>query len=108
MTPDLLSATALALILAWLPGLLLKRSRALSLVLLILYILFIWHLHGVLFNEHLPIAHDSQDNLFGLFLLIHQWLSQSVAFGWNPYIGAGQPLALLNNFLEPLTSIFCF
>jgi hypothetical protein len=74
-----------------------RRSRSLGWFLAGLYLIFVSTQREFLFSGNLFVGHDSEDNLFGLFALIGQWLSAGAALGWNPYLGAGQPLEILNN-----------
>lgn len=49
--------------------------------------------------------HDTAWNLEGWSILVQQWIHSGLPLGWNPYIGAGQPMALYNNPLSSIPSV---
>ena len=92
----------LAIILSVAPAYCWRKTRSLALP--IIGLLF---LHSLFFrtfiNGEVSLCHDSY-TATKLMSLLQQWRVEGFDLGWNPFLGAGQPLFLFSNFLHYLAS----
>lgn len=84
--------TALLPILFW------EKTRRTASFVGISYLLFIYLYQDFVLGK-IAASHDTYWGYTYFYSLARQWVVSGVAFGWNPYIGGGQPLALLSNYL---------
>lgn len=81
-------------------------TRPLALPALVCYLLFLFIHHDFVLGES-GVYHDSFWSTELFATILRQWLESGNEFGWNPYIGGGQPIAIFNNLLNVFPTFFC-
>ncbi|OGG92959.1 MAG: hypothetical protein A2527_04285 [Candidatus Lambdaproteobacteria bacterium RIFOXYD2_FULL_50_16] len=89
--------TGLTHLLPSLPLFFWRPTRGLAFWVLMGFGLFSYLNYPYLLGQIAPF-HDTRANHLRVLYLATQWLSQGYGLGWNPYLGGGQPWAVLNNF----------
>ena len=88
----------IVLVIAIMPVFAWQPTRSLSLILICLYVAFLV-MHWPFVTGASGVVHDTENGYLNPFILYKQWLDAGIKLGWNPYLGGGQPLELLNNFI---------
>ena len=101
---EVILSAALIILMVSAPVFAWKETRKLGLPVLFCYGLFlfvngefVWGVRGT--------GHDVIWNWHSWSAIIQQWIHSDVELGWNPYWGAGQPIALINNLLCILPTV---
>ncbi|MGP0565551.1 MULTISPECIES: YfhO family protein [unclassified Nitrospina] len=103
---SIIIAVSLILVLALLPIYAWPLTRPFALPALGCYILFLFIHHDFVLGNS-GVYHDSFWSTELFATILRQWLESGNEFGWNPYIGGGQPIAVFNNLLNVFPTFFC-
>ncbi|MGP0630153.1 hypothetical protein ACTRW9_10620 [Nitrospina sp. 32_T5] len=103
---SIIIAVSLILVVALLPIYAWPLTRPFVLPALGCYLLFLFIHHDFVLGEA-GVYHDSFWSTELFATILRQWLESGNEFGWNPYIGGGQPIAVFNNLLNVFPTFFC-